>query len=583
MFRIRRVYDDLSPGNKSALQQVRDIFISQFPDAGTEKFDHLSDQFLNPLKYLYRSVLFVAEDEKHRVKGFAIFLHFSDRNFCYLDFVAADKLFTSRGIGGALYERIREEAYSLKTKGLFFECLPDDPALCNDPVILKQNKARLRFYEKYGARPVINTRYETPVKPGDDNPPYLVMDDLGKGVRITGKDLREIMRAIMERKYGDYCPEEYNRLVVDSVSDNPVELRNFRYVRSIKESVIPVIANKIYLLINDRHDIHYVRERGYVESPVRIASILKELDKTGLFEKAKPLEFPEDHIKKVHNPLLFNYIKQVCMKLDEKKSVHPYVFPIRNNTRPPKDMEVRAGYYCIDTFTPLHKNVFPAAKRAVDCALTGAEMLVAGKDIVYALIRPPGHHAERNVFGGFCYFNSNAVAADYLSKYGKVAILDIDFHHGNGQQEIFYGRKDVLTISIHGHPSFAYPYFSGFREERGEGEGLGLNRNFPLPEEVTGERYREVLNSSLKLIREFRPAFLVVALGLDTAKGDPTGTWLLSAEDFRINGSMIGKLGIPTLVVQEGGYRNRSIGINARNFFNGLHTGYYKTGSDAVL
>ncbi len=154
-----------------------------------------------------------------------------------------------------------------------------------------------------------------------------------------------------------------------------------------------------------------------------------------------------------------------------------------------------------------------------------------------------------------------------------MAILDVDYHHGNGQQEIFYDRPDVLTISIHGHPSFAYPYFSGFREEIGEGEGAGFNLNLALPEVVDGPKYRKSLERAFRRIEEFDPDFLVVALGLDTAKGDPTGTWRLSAKDFEQNGRMIGELGLPTLVVQEGGYRTRSLGVNARNFFLGLAAG----------
>lgn len=192
--------------------------------------------------------------------------------------------------------------------------------------------------------------------------------------------------------------------------------------------------------------------------------------------------------------------------------------------------------------------------------------------MAYALLRPPGHHAEHQAFGGFCYFNNNAIAAQYLSQYGRVAILDIDYHHGNGQQDIFYRRADVLTVSIHGHPKFAYPYFSGFEDEKGEGEGEGFNWNLPLPEAVDGPQYAPALEKALLRIEAFKPQFLIVALGLDTAKGDPTGTWSLRQKDFETNGRMIGELNLPTLVVQEGGYRNRTLGPNAMGFFKGLTT-----------
>jgi acetoin utilization deacetylase AcuC-like enzyme len=208
--------------------------------------------------------------------------------------------------------------------------------------------------------------------------------------------------------------------------------------------------------------------------------------------------------------------------------------------------------------------------------------VLGGHRLGYALVRPPGHHAERRAFGGFCYFNSAAVAAHYLSRHGTVAVLDVDYHHGNGTQVIFYERADVLTVSLHGHPRFAYPYFSGFHDEIGEGAGRGFNLNLPLPEELGGEPYREALWRALRRIERFEPRFLVVALGLDSAKGDPTGSWSLLARDFEANGRMIGSLRLPTLVVQEGGYRIRSLGGNARSFFSGLWEGAFGADSHSV-
>ena len=237
---------------------------------------------------------------------------------------------------------------------------------------------------------------------------------------------------------------------------------------------------QIALVINDRHGIHEVRERGYVEAPVRITTILKEIGGSDLFATVPPRNYPMSHIQAVHDADFVKYLKRVCESVPEGESVYPYVFPIRNAARPPKELAVRAGYYCIDTFTPLNRRAYAAAERAVDCALTAADAVLGGRPIAYALVRPPGHHAERRTFGGFCYLNSTAIAAHYLSAFGKVAILDIDYHHGNGQQDIFYERADVLTISIHGHPRLAYPYFSGFEDERGRGPGEGFNLNFPL-------------------------------------------------------------------------------------------------------
>jgi acetoin utilization deacetylase AcuC-like enzyme len=365
-------------------------------------------------------------------------------------------------------------------------------------------------------------------------------------------------------------------MVVDSFVDDPVRIRPPRYLkRGVSVNVSPKhsVDNRIALVVNDKHEIHHVADRGYVEAPVRIDSILREILPGGLFEQVEARRFSEDHIKAVHQPGFVNYLRRVCANVPANQSVYPYIFPIRNAARPPKELPVRAGYYCIDTFTPLNQNAYLAARRAVDCTLTAASGMLEGRRIAYALVRPPGHHAEQNAFGGFCYFNSAAVAAHFLSKHGKVSILDIDYHHGNGQQDIFYGRSDVQTISIHGHPRFAYPYFSGFADEIGVGEGVGFNLNFPLPEYVDGTKYREVLTKAVKLVARFQPQFLIIALGLDTAKGDPTGTWNLNARDFEVNGAIIGTLGLPLLVVQEGGYKVRSLGTNVRNFFVGLWNG----------
>jgi acetoin utilization deacetylase AcuC-like enzyme len=575
VFRIRRVYDDITPANREAMSQVQEILRAQFPLLPSRDIKKLPDQLRNPMKYRFRAILFVAEGLKGHVDGFALLFHEPALRFCYLDYISAGLRKTGGGIGGALYERVREEALDLGTLGLFFECLPDDPALSRDPLTRKQNAARLRFYERYGARPIINTAYETPLSPGGDNPPYLVYDDLGQGTELSAGTAKQIVRAILERKYRGICPRQYIEMVVDSFRDEPVRLRERRYVK--KPSAIINHATpadkRIMLVVNDRHWIHHVEERGYVESPVRIDTILEELNKTDLFQRVPVRHFSEKYIKAVHNTAYVEYIKKVCAKLESGTSIYPYVFPVRNRTRPPRDLPIRAGYYCIDTFTPINGNAFLAAKRAVDCALTAAKKLLEGYRLAYALVRPPGHHAEPQAFGGFCYFNSAAAAAEFLSAYGKIAILDIDYHHGNGQQEIFYERSDVLTISIHGHPGVTYPYFSGFAGERGKGAGRGYNINIPLPENIPVEEHREALREVLKRITRFRPAYVVVPLGLDTAKEDPTGSWTLAAADFEEMGRLIGSLRLPTLLVQEGGYDTRVLGINARSFFTGLWSG----------
>ncbi len=572
MLKIRRIYDDILSVDREALQQVKQILRTRFSEVPPEEIDQISEKLRNPFKQRFRTILLVAETLRRRVLGFTMVLHEPVIGFCYLDWIATAKGSTGGGLGSALYDSVRAEAVELHARGLFFECLPDDRDACDDPAILKQNRDRLRFYERYGARPIINTAYESPVRPGDTCMPHLVYDGLDHPEPLRPRFARKVVRAVLERKYAAYCPPRYVEKVVASFRDDPVNLRPFRYVKpeAVRTAVESRSLEQIALVVNANHDIHHIHERGYVEAPVRVRRILKVLQPSGLFAQIKPRSFAEKHITAVHDSDLVNYLHRACEEIPEGKSLYPYIFPLRNKTRPPKEPSVLSGYYCIDTFTPINRNAYPAARQGVDCTLTAAADILAGRRMAYALVRPPGHHAERRAFGGFCYFNNNAIAAQYLSAHGKVAILDIDYHHGNGQQDIFYRRSDVLTVSLHGHPAFAYPYFAGFEEERGEGEGEGFNMNLPLPEKMDGDGYLKVLDKALRRIRQFNPQFLVVAFGLDTAKSDPTGTWQLTARDFEANGRRIGALGLPTLLVQEGGYRVRTLGSNALHFFKGL-------------
>lgn len=231
---------------------------------------------------------------------------------------------------------------------------------------------------------------------------------------------------------------------------------------------------------------------------------------------------------------------------------------------------MQAGYYCIDTFTPVTANAYKAARNAVDAALTGAENIIKGSNYAYVLCRPPGHHAESKAFGGFCYFNNAAIAAQYLSKHGKVAFIDIDYHHGNGSQEIFYTRNDVYFISIHGHPRVSYPYFAGYNDEKGIDKGKGFNRNFPLYPGVDDKDYLKTLESALAIFKRYKPEYLVVSLGFDIMSGDPTGAFNISPKGMQHIGESLKAMKLPTLVVQEGGYSLRNLRTGATGFFKGL-------------
>ena len=573
MFRIRQVPDDTASANRVAVQQAQEILRTQLPELDPEQIARIPEELSNPMRYGFRAVLFVAEDGRDQVRGVALLLHSPRLSFCYLEYLSAAPGTTSRGVGGALYERVREQAKLFGALGIFYECLPDDPLLSPDPVVRRRNVDRLRFYEAYGAFPIVGTLYETPMRPNATDPPYLVYDAL-RQAPLGRKEARQIVRAILVREYSDWAPPGHIDRVVRSFRDDPIRLRSPRYVFHNDDLwPAPTSQPAVALVVSEGHGIHHVRERGYLESPIRIDAILRELEPSGLFKRVPARHFSIRHLRAVHDARFIDYLLKASALVPKGRSIYPSVFPVRNRARPPVELPMQAGYYCIDTVTPISGGAIRAALAAVDCALTAATEVLASHHIAYALVRPPGHHAERAVLGGFCYFNSAAVAAHALSRYGRVAVLDVDYHHGNGTQDIFWERADVLTVSIHGPPRLTFPYFSGFEDERGAGTGTGYNVNIVLPENSDGESYRSLLAYALKRIRQFAPQYLVVCLGLDTARGDPTGTFRLGQKDFRLNGGMIGSLGIPCLVVQEGGYRTRSLGANALNFFEGLVQG----------
>ncbi len=310
----------------------------------------------------------------------------------------------------------------------------------------------------------------------------------------------------------------------------------------------------------------------YLENPDRMDKILTALLSTNWVEIVEPNDFGLDPILAVHDT---DYIHFLASSWDEWRAADPEVesatdnsallpatFALRRKPRVPKSLLGRAGYYLMDLSAVIVSGTYQAALSSANCALSAAKFMSATSSPAFALCRPPGHHAGKDYGAGYCFINNASVAANYLSGKGKVAVLDIDYHAGNGTQDIFYDRSDVLTISIHGDPDFEYPHFIGFADETGTGAGLGFHRNFPLPAGIDDATYLSTLDKAIEMIRDFTPQYLIVSTGMDIYEGDPLGKFKITRKGIREIGKRIAALTLPSLVVMEGGYNNEALGEN---------------------
>ncbi len=320
-----------------------------------------------------------------------------------------------------------------------------------------------------------------------------------------------------------------------------------------------------------RWEWNFGRNVPYPEKNQRISVIVKAMKNAGFGDNlCQPKPCSSKHLLKVHDRRMVQHIRS-CRDMPEGRAVHAHIFPYRHiDPHPGVDMK-KAGFYCFDVGTSINRHTFDAAKSAVDCAVDGARRIIAGKErTVFALCRPPGHHADFSMYGGYCYFNNAAIAASLLAESGKVAILDLDFHHGNGTQSIFYQMPYVYFVSIHGDPKVHYPYFCGFASEKGEYLGLGANSNYPLPSGVDDQGYQRVLERALKRIRAWKPRSLIVSMGFDTFEEDPAGDFQLTSDFFGVIGDLLQRQPCPILICMEGGYVVKELGRNATNFALGL-------------
>lgn len=316
------------------------------------------------------------------------------------------------------------------------------------------------------------------------------------------------------------------------------------------------------------------------EVPARADHVLAELQRRQLGAVLEPQAFDEAALTAIHSPRYLNFLATAWdqwVALDAAnadRDILPSVWPTRTfrTDIEPDNFAAKVGLYSYDAGTPFTSGTWVAARAGAHCALSAAQAVLAGDRAAFALSRPPGHHAGADFFGGYCFLNNAALAAQYLRNAGmhKVAVLDVDYHHGNGTQAIFYDRPDVYFASIHGDPRSEYPFYLGHADETGSGAGLGANLNLPLPRGTDYATWAQALETALAGIARFGADALVVSLGMDTFEGDPISGFKLKTDDYLRIGERLAKAGLPTVFIFEGGYAVEEVGVNAVNVLQGF-------------
>ena len=316
------------------------------------------------------------------------------------------------------------------------------------------------------------------------------------------------------------------------------------------------------------------------EVPARADHVLAELQRRQLGAVLEPQTFDEAALTAIHSPRYLRFLATAWdqwVALDPAhadKDILPSVWPTRTfrTDIEPDNFAAKVGLYSYDAGTPFTSGTWVAARAGAHCALSAAQAVLAGDRAAFALSRPPGHHAGADFFGGYCFLNNAALAAQHLRNAGmkKVAVLDVDYHHGNGTQAIFYDRPDVYFASIHGDPRPEYPFYLGHADETGAGAGLGANLNLPLPRGTDYATWAQALETALAGIAQFGADALVVSLGMDTFEGDPISGFKLTTQDYLRLGERLARAGLPTVFVFEGGYAVDAVGVNAVNVLQGF-------------
>jgi acetoin utilization deacetylase AcuC-like enzyme len=318
----------------------------------------------------------------------------------------------------------------------------------------------------------------------------------------------------------------------------------------------------------------------------RAERIRVTLEADGGFTIEPPTEHGTDPILAVHDPGLLRFVEEGWRDARAQSIARPSLiadtfptFRMFEGMSPEFMASIeetrfaagRAGWWGMDTANPLVAGTYRAARAAVDVALTTADLVLGGERAAYGLCRPPGHHAARSMAGGYCFFNNAAIAAEAVTRAtgGRVAILDVDYHHGNGTQQIFWRRGDVLYVSLHADPERQFPFFLGRANETGEGEGSGANLNIPLPAGTDDKAYLAALDRGLAAIADTPGEVVVVSLGFDTYGHDPIGDFALTTAVYHECGRRTAALGRKLVILQEGGYYRPALGANARAWLRG--------------
>jgi acetoin utilization deacetylase AcuC-like enzyme len=343
-----------------------------------------------------------------------------------------------------------------------------------------------------------------------------------------------------------------------------------------------IFANPRHALHQGRHEMFRGRLVPCHETPSRLDHVLEELGHRPVGQLREPPSVDRATLERVHEPRYLDFLTNAWAEwvaLDPANAevdALPSTWPVRGFRHDivPTNFAARMGLYSYDAGTPLTAGTWAAAEAGAACAVAAAKAVGAagGPRAAVALTRPPGHHAGADFFGGYCFLNNAALAAQALRDGGakRVAVLDVDYHHGNGTQSLFYSRSDVLTISIHGDPHTEYPFYLGHADERGEGDGFGYNLNLPLPAGTAFAAWHAALGEALHRVKEFGADALVIALGVDTYEGDPISRFRLASDDYFQLGHDLAGAGLPTVFTLEGGYAVAAMGVNVVNVLEGF-------------